>query len=252
VLSDRYRECETEMVAVLGDLLAKRLEYAASDSELFLDAAQNARLVASAERYYRAMYYGGAESWNLRDRHMFRTLEHLLAHRGPASKAVVWAHNSHVGDSRFTDMGRMRSEISLGELCRRHFGDRAALIGMGTHDGTVAAASDWGGPMEVKEVRPSRAGSLERQFHAASLPRALLHLDADPELREVLRTPRPERFIGVIYRPESEFASHYAEVEMPGQFDAWLWFDRTSAVTPLPAAQRRAGEDAPETWPFGT
>jgi protein-L-isoaspartate(D-aspartate) O-methyltransferase len=248
VLTDRYRQCERDMVAVLQDLMAKRLEYAAGDGEQFLDAAQNARLAASAERYYRAMYYGGAESWNLRDRHMFRTLEALLEHGGASAKAVVWAHNSHIGDARFTDMGRRRGELNLGELCRVHLGDRAALIGMGTHDGTVAAATEWDGEMEAKTVRPSREDSIERRFHEAGVPRCVLHLDANAELRRTIAAPHLERFIGVIYRPESELASHYAEVELPGQFDAFLWFDRTTAVTPLPTARR---QDAPETWPFG-
>jgi len=248
VLSERYRLCEADAVAALGDLLTKRLEYAHHDGEQFFDAAQNARLVAAAERYYRAMYYGSAESWNLRDRHMFDTLQQLLEHRGPRAKAVVWAHNSHIGDARFTDMGQVRGELNVGELCRRRFADQAALIGFGTHSGTVAAASDWDGPMEVKEVRPSRTDSVERQFHEAGLPRAALHLDTPGELRRRLRSPRLERFIGVIYRPETELQSHYAEVELPGQFDAFVWFDRSSAVMPLPTA-RRAG--VPETWPFG-
>ena len=248
VLSDRYRECEADMVAALKDLLAKRLEYVHHDGEQFFDATQNARLVAAAERYYRALYYGSTESWNLRDRHMFDTLQRLLEHRGDDAKAVVWAHNSHIGDARFTDMGRVRGELNLGELVRRRFADEAALIGFGTHAGTVAASSDWDGPMEVKEVKASRTDSVERQFHDAGVPRAILYLDAPGELRRRLRTSRLERFIGVIYRPETELQSHYAEVELPGQFDAFVWFDRTSAVTPLPTAQR---VDAPETWPFG-
>src|SRR5205085_8892045 len=135
VLSQRYRRCEKEIVATLTDLLAKRLAYAAQGDErggerLFA-AEQNARLVAAAERYYRAMYYGGAASWNLRDRHMFDTLVRLLEHRGPRSKAVVWAHNSHIGDARFTDMGRVRDELNLGQLCREGFGKDAAMIGLG-------------------------------------------------------------------------------------------------------------------------
>lgn len=248
VLSERYRECEADMVAALRELLARRLDYAGADGEQFFDAAQNARLVTAAERYYRAMYYGSAESWNLGDRHMFDTLVRLLEHRGDGAKAVVWAHNSHIGDARFTDMGRVRGELNLGELCRRRFAEEAALIGFGMHGGTVAAASDWDGPMEIKEIRPSRADSIECQFHDAGLARGVLCLDSPVELRRRLRTPRLERFIGVIYRPESELQSHYAEVELPGQFDAFVWFDRTSAVTPLVTARR---PEAPETWPFG-
>jgi protein-L-isoaspartate(D-aspartate) O-methyltransferase len=248
VLTERYRKCETELVGALRDLLAKRLEYAGRDGDQFFDAAQNARLAAAAERYYRAMYYGSAESWNLRDRHMFDTLERLLEHHGRDAKAVVWAHNSHIGDARATDMGRVRGELNLGELCRRRYADAMAAIGFGTHSGTVAAASDWDGPMEIKEVRLSREDSVERQFHDAGVPRSVLHLDTPGELRRRLRTPRLERFIGVIYRPESELQSHYAEVELPGQFDAYVWFDCTRAVTPLSTAVRPG---TPETWPFG-
>ena len=148
------------------ELLQRQLDYAAQDGEGFLDAAQNARLVASAERYYRIMYYGGAESWNLRDTHMFETLEHLLEARGPRSKAVVWAHNSHIGDARYTDMGVVREELNIGQLCRERFGDEAALIGFGTHTGTVAAASDWDGD----DGGQARAALPSRQLRAA-LPR---------------------------------------------------------------------------------
>jgi protein-L-isoaspartate(D-aspartate) O-methyltransferase len=248
VLTERYRLCEADVMAALRDLLAKRLDYARGDGDPFFDAAQNARLVTAAERYYRAMYYGSAESWNLRDRHMFDTLEHLLDHHGRDAKAVLWAHNSHIGDARFTDMGRVRGELNLGELCRRRFGDQAALIGFGTHGGTVAAASDWDGEMQVMDVQPSREDSIERQFHDAGVPRAVLHLDTPGELRRRLRAPRLERFIGVIYRPGTELQSHYAEVELPGQFDAYVWFDRTTAVTPLAARQ---SPGLSETWPFG-
>jgi erythromycin esterase-like protein len=125
-----------------------------ANGESFLHAAQNARLIASAEQYYRVMYYGGAESWNLRDRHMAGTLEHLLQARGPDSKSVVWAHNLHLGNARFTEIGRLRNELSLGQLCRERFGDEVAAIGFGKDSGTVAAAYDWNGDMEVMRVRP--------------------------------------------------------------------------------------------------
>src|SRR4051812_3402674 len=176
-LSRGYGECEKAVIATLTDLLGKRLDYAAKGDEHFFDAVQNAQLVASAERYYRIMYYGGAESWNLRDRHMFDTLTRLLEHRGPASKAVVWAHNSHIGDARFTDMGKVRDELNLGQLCRERFGEQAAMIGFGTHAGTVAAAADWGDEMEVMTVRPSRPDSVERLFHDSGLGRGVLMLD---------------------------------------------------------------------------
>ncbi|WP_273524238.1 erythromycin esterase family protein [Rhodosalinus sediminis] len=248
-LTEGYAACEEEVVTQLRDLLAHRLDYAAQDGESFLDAAQNARLIRAAERYYRIMYYGGAESWNLRDTHMFETLSNLLAARGPEAKAVVWAHNSHIGDARATEMGALRGELNLGQLCRERWGDEAALIGFGTNTGTVAAASDWGGPMEVKRVRPARADSVERLCHDSGVGRFLLDPRRDPALAERLAEARLERFIGVIYRPESELLSHYADAALSRQFDAWVWFDETEAVTPLRAEHLRAG--VPDTYPFG-
>ncbi|HET7409524.1 MAG TPA: protein-L-isoaspartate(D-aspartate) O-methyltransferase [Paracoccaceae bacterium] len=249
VLSDRYRDCEAEVIAQLRDLLERKLQYETQDGAGFLDAAQNARLIASAERYYKIMYYGGAESWNLRDTHMFETLCNLLDAGGPQAKAVVWAHNSHIGDARATEMGAARDELNIGQLVRERFGDEAALIGFGTHAGTVAAATDWGGDMEVKRVRPSREDSYERLCHDSGVPRFLLDLHADEALRTRLSDQRLERFIGVIYRPESELMSHYADACLPRQFDGWVWFDETRAVTPL--GPEHAREGAPETYPFG-
>ncbi|MGH8517022.1 MAG: erythromycin esterase family protein, partial [Panacagrimonas sp.] len=250
VLSERYRSCEEAVAAQCRSLLQKQLAYARSDGDDFLDAAQNARLVASAERYYRVMYYGGAESWNLRDTHMFQTLEHLLDAGGPSAKAVVWAHNSHIGDARFTEMGTMRNELNIGQLCRENFAEDAALIGFGTSAGTVAAATDWNGALEFMRVRPALKDSIEALCHEAGLPRFLLDLSPkrDPALRRRLLDPRPERFIGVIYRPDTERLSHYADVSLPQQFDAFVWFDQTKAVTPLGDEPARA--DVPETWPF--
>jgi erythromycin esterase-like protein len=248
VLTESYRKCEAEVIAQCRDLLRRELDYVADDEAGFLDAAQNARLIASAERYYRLMYYGGAESWNLRDTHMFETLEHLLKASGPETKAVVWAHNSHIGDARHTDMGQVRGELNIGQLCREHFGDGAALIGFGTHSGTVAAASDWDGEMEVKRVRPSHRDSYERLCHDSGVGRFLLHLGDDGAMRRGLLESRLERFIGVIYRPETELRSHYAEACLPEQLDAWAWFDGTNAVTAL-GEHRGAG--VPDTYPSG-
>lgn len=249
VLTSGYRTCEEAVVRQCRDLFARRLDYTARDGESFLDATQNARLVASAERYYRIMYYGGAETWNLRDRHMFETLEQVLDAKGPTAKAVIWAHNSHIGDARQTEMGQLRDELNIGQLCRQRFAGEAALIGFGTHAGTVAAATDWDGEMEIKEVRPSHADSVERLCHDSGKPRFLLHFGRDAPLDAALAAQRPERFIGVIYRPETELMSHYADAALSRQFDAYVWFDRTRAVTPLPAPE--IGGRVPDTYPFG-
>ena len=182
-LSGRYRVCEKEAVAMLRDMLSRELDYAQRDGERFLDAVQNARLVADAERYYRAMYYGASESWNQRDRHMFDTLERLLAFHGPSSKAVVWAHNSHLGDARATEMSA-RGELNLGQLCRQRFGDAAFLVGFGTDHGTVAAAHDWDGPMRIMNLRPAHPESYERLCHDSGVRAFLLHL-REPSREEV-------------------------------------------------------------------
>jgi len=248
-LTGSYPTCESDVVRTLGDLLAKRRAYAEHDGERFLDAEQNARLVANAERYYRIMYYGSRASWNLRDSHMFETLKNLLAFHGADSKAVVWAHNSHVGNAAATEMAA-RGEYNIGQLCRKEFGDRAYLIGFGTHSGTVAAASEWDGPMEVKQVRPALANSYEKLCHATGLARFMLGLRGRGDLcgPQGLGKERLERAIGVIYRPETELASHYFQASLPQQFDEYVWFDDTHAVTPLDTAEIKG---LPDTYPFG-
>jgi erythromycin esterase-like protein len=233
VLTASYRSCESEVVRMLQDLLEQRLATTAPQDESSFEAVQNARLVADAESYYRAMYYGASESWNLRDRHMCDCLEQLLAFHGPRSKAVVWAHNSHVGDAAATDMAA-RGEWNLGELCRRELADGGVYgIGFGTDHGTVAAASQWGGPMESKRMRPSLAESYERLCHESGVPRFVLPLRQPPELVELLTEPRLQRAIGVVYLPETERTSHYGHVVLPNQFDELIWFDRTDAVRPV-------------------
>jgi protein-L-isoaspartate(D-aspartate) O-methyltransferase len=249
-LTTGHAKCEDAVTAMLRDLFAKQMEYRKQDDEDFLDAAQNARLIASAERYYRVMYHGSAESWNLRDRHMFGTLEALLDWRGESSKAVVWAHNSHIGNAAATEMGLVRDEISIGQLCRDRFGSEASLIGCGTDRGTVAAASDWDGPMEIKLVRPAHRDSYERLCRDSGVDKFLIDLreDEQPKLYEGLLYPRLERAIGVIYRPETELASHYFDASLPKQFDGYVWFEETRAVTPLPTVEQVG---MPETYPFG-
>ena len=247
-LNGSYPTCEDDVVTALRDLLDKRQAYATHDGERFLDAVQNARLVANAERYYRIMYYGSRASWNLRDEHMFETLKSLRAHHGPGSKGIVWAHNSHIGDASATEMSA-RGEHNLGQLCRKEFGNDCYAIGFGTDHGTVAAASDWDGPMEIKTVRPAMANSYEKLCHDARVPNFMLPLrDRDSAHVRGLLKPRLERAIGVIYRPESEGASHYFDAVLPRQFDEYIWFDETTAVTPFKTAEL---EGLPDTYPFG-
>ena len=248
-LTGAYKKCDQDVAHMLVELLQKREAIGPRDTEQFFDAAQNARLVANAERYYRIMYYGSRASWNLRDTHMFETLKNILDHYGPKSKAVVWAHNSHVGNAKATEMSK-RGELNIGELCRRHFASHSYHIGFGTNDGTVAAASEWDGSMQVMPVRPAHAQSYERLFHMTNVPGLMLPLRTGPseELRRTLAKPRLERAIGVIYRPESELASHYFEAVLPEQFDEYIWIDHTSAVKPFDVAQL---EELPETYPFG-
>jgi protein-L-isoaspartate(D-aspartate) O-methyltransferase len=248
-LTGHYQTCEGEVVSMLKDLLAKQRLYAEHDGERFLDVVQNARLVANAERYYRTMYYGSRASWNLRDSHMFETLQTLLAFHGSASKAIVWAHNSHVGDSAATEMSS-RGEYNIGELCRKEFGASCYSIGFGTHHGSVAAASDWDGPMEVKQVRPALSGSYESLCHDAGGAQWFLPL-RDPIVPDVVRglsTPLLERAIGVIYRPETELQSHYFQAILPRQFDEYIWFDESRAVSPIETHELRG---LPDTYPFG-
>jgi protein-L-isoaspartate(D-aspartate) O-methyltransferase len=248
-LTAGYRSCEADVVAMLRELLHARSSYGGYDGERFLDALQNARLVANAERYYRTMYYGSRESWNLRDGHMFETLRTLLDFRGAQSRAVVWAHNSHVGDSAATEMA-LRGEFNLGRLCRKAFGPQAYAIGFGTHAGQVAAADSWGGDMQVMELRPSVAGSHERVFHDSGVPGLLLPLralPADPDLAG-LRESRLQRAVGVLYRPQTEMVSHYYESVLPEQYDEYIWFDRSHAVTALDSLSL---EGLPQTYPFG-
>lgn len=248
-LTDRYRTCEREVVSNLTDLLARRPLYLMKDGDRYFDALQNARLIANAERYYRVMYYGSRAAWNLRDQHMFDTLKSLLDFHGVGSKGIVWAHNSHVGDSSAMEMS-LRGEFNIGHLCRQAFGTAVYSIGFGTHSGTVAAASDWGAPMETKTVRPGLGGSYEKLFHESGTARFVLPLDGSlpAEVFQGLSIPRLERAIGVVYRPETERQSHYFDAVLPRQFDEYIWFDHTHAITPIRTEEI---EGLPETYPFG-
>lgn len=240
--------CEDEVVLQLRGLLDNRLSYVRRDANFF-DAEQNARIVHAAEHYYRLMYRSATDSWNLRDRHMFDTLMRLLKARGTAAKAVVWAHNSHIGNAAVTAMG-WQGEFNIGESCRAALGDAAVLIGFGTDRGTVAAADDWGGTMKVKTVLPARPDSHEHVFRQAFVESSLTEWRTGnkAELRDVLMQPRMERAIGVVYRPEAELASHYFEAVLADQFDAYVWFEQTTAVTPLAGGRPHGAAD---TYPFG-
>ncbi|HKT80918.1 MAG TPA: erythromycin esterase family protein [Vicinamibacterales bacterium] len=249
------RSCEDEVVAQLLELRRAAAEYVTRDGHVAADdfffAEQNARLVRNAEQYYRTMFGGRASSWNLRDTHMMETLEALLDHvrtvNGEA-RAVVWAHNSHLGDARATEMSD-RGECNLGQLVRQVHGESAFLVGFTTHTGTVSAASDWDEPVERKRVRPSIEGSYERLFHQVGLERFLLLLRR-PSTREALPESLLERAIGVIYRPDSERVSHYFRARLIDQFDAVLHVDESNALEPL-ERWARDEVDLPETYPSG-
>jgi erythromycin esterase-like protein len=241
------RSCEDAVVEQLVALLEERLRYAAADGEKYFDAEQNARVVCAAESYYRAMYQGSVESWNLRDTHMFDTLLRLLELRGPQSKIIVWAHNSHIGDAGATAMGE-QGEFNIGQLCRVKFSEQALEIGFSTDRGRLVAADDWGDPPQIKDVIPARADSWERVLRDARKPRALFDWRENRRLRDAVSVRRLERAIGVIYRPETERWSHYFDAHLGRQFDAVVWFEETNPVTPLAGAP---AEGAPDIYPFG-
>ena len=250
-LTGQYEALEGAVVKQLEELLAHRIEYARHDRDRYFDAVCNARVVANAERYYRMMYYGSVESWNLREQHMFDTLQALLAAGGSSSKAIVWAHNSHVGDAAATEHVE-RGELNLGRLCRKQFGARAYSVGFGTDHGTVLAARGWGENVEKMRVRPAEAGSYERLFHQTGIPAFMLPLRAPKRLalRDELRERRLERAIGVVYRPAAELRNHYFEASLPTQFDEYVWFDETHALSPL--GEQPKFHQVHDTWPFGT
>jgi erythromycin esterase-like protein len=240
--------CEGEVIAQLLELQQRQ----SGDEEHFA-ALQNARVVRDAERYYRAMLGDPASSWNLRDTHMADTLDALLEHlqlRTGGSKVVVWAHNSHVGDARGTQLGEL-GELTMGQLARERHPGLVRLIGQSTWGGTVTAASDWGGPAERKGLRPGVPGSCEALFHDAGIPAFALFLDELGEAAGALREPRLQRAIGVIYRPQTERQSHYFFARLPMEFDALLHFDRTRALEPLERTAAWVRGEAPETYPTG-
>jgi erythromycin esterase-like protein len=250
------RSCEDEAVSELVELRRAASDYSRRDGRLtpddFFFAEQNARVVKNAEEYYRAMFRGRVLSWNLRDRHMVETLDALLVYlstRSKPAKVVVWAHNSHLGDARATEMG-VAGEWNVGELVRKRHPAEAFLLGMTTFEGTVTAAEDWHAPAERKRVRPGLAGSYEELFHGLGLQRFYLSL-LGSRPRHILSEPLLERAIGVVYRPDTERQSHYFHASLADQFDGVLHIDRTRAVEPLERTAEWARGEVPETFPVG-
>ncbi len=248
------KSCEEEVVSQLVELHRRAAEYARRDGRIAADeyfyASQNARLVLNAERYYRSMFRGRVSSWNLRDRHMVETLESLRQYLGAQAKIVVWAHNSHLGDARATSMGQ-EGEWNVGQIVRELHDRDAVLVGLTTHHGTVTAASNWDGPAERKRVRPALVNSYEALFHDVSIPRFFLTLRNMGHATSALNEPLLERAIGVIYRPETERASHYFQARLSPQFDAVIHFDETRAVEPLERTVEWQEGEVPETFPTG-
>jgi erythromycin esterase-like protein len=249
--------CEREVVAQLVELSRQRAEYASRDGRVAADdyffAHQNARLVRNAEVYYRTMFHGHVESWNVRDQHMGETIAELLAFLDGTTrraKVVVWAHNSHLGDARATQMGDM-GELNVGQLMRQKFATDALLVGFTTFTGSVTAASAWDGPAHRKHVRPALADSYERIFHQVGVPRFLLNLRGDSALWSALEGPHLERAIGVLYLPETERQSHYFQARLSDQFDFVLHFDETRAVEPLERTALWEDGELAETYPSG-
>jgi erythromycin esterase-like protein len=235
--------CEAE---VIGLLTAQRRRALAGGD---FAAWQNAEVVAGAEHYYRAMVHGGPKSWNVRDRHMDETLARLLTRYGAGARAVVWAHNTHVGDSRATDQSR-HGEVTIGELARERFADgEVALVGFGSHHGTVVAGSAWGSPAEVMTLPAAREDSLEDVLHAAAPPAALMVFPPYAQRPDVLVDELGHRAVGVVYRPERERLGNYVPTVLGERYDAFLWFDETTALRPL--VTRATGTLEPETFPSG-
>jgi erythromycin esterase-like protein len=249
--------CENEVVQQLAELQRHAADFLSRDGRIAADelffAEQNARVAKDAEHYYRAMYRGRPNTWNLRDTHMVDTLDNLFQHleqQGERPKAVVWAHNSHLGDARATQMGE-RGELNVGQLVRERHGRECVNVGFTTYTGTVTAASDWGGIAERKRVRPGMEDSFELMFHEVGIPKFLLTIRRNRDLVEQLKPAHLERAIGVIYRPDTERWSHYFHASLSQQFDAVIHFDETRAVEPLERTADWDEGELPETYPSG-
>lgn len=252
---DPSASCENEAVQQLVELQQRAADFLSRDGRMAADelffAEQNARVAKNAEHYYRAMYRGRPNTWNLRDTHMVDTLDNLTAHfiqRGEQPKGIIWAHNSHLGDASATDMSR-RGEVNVGQLMRERHPDETVLVGFTTYSGTVTAASDWGEPAEQKRVRPGMSDSYEELLHEVEIPNFLLTLRDHRNLNRRLAAPLLERAIGVIYRPDTERWSHYFHARLSEQFDAIVHFDHSRAVEPLERTSQWEAGELPETYP---
>jgi erythromycin esterase len=240
--------CEEEVVRILSDLRAKGPDYAEEGREAYFNAEQNALVARNAERYYRAMIRGGAQSWNVRDTHMIETLERLLQHHGRDSKAIVWEHNTHVGDARATDMARV-GMVNVGSLSRERWGADVVIAGFSSHRGSVIAGSEWGAPMQRMKVPEAREGSWEHVFHEAGPEDRLVMMD-DLDDVEAAQDARGHRAIGVVYHPEREARGNYVPSVLPFRYDAMLYIDHSHALHPL-KMQGKLEHDPPETYPSG-
>jgi erythromycin esterase-like protein len=240
--------CEDEVVALLEELHSKAPRHRDDGREAFFAAEQNALVVEGAEAYYRAMVRGGPDSWNIRDRHMTETLERLMRHHGPDAKAIVWEHNTHIGDARATDMAD-DGMVNVGQLVReRHAGDGVVLVGFGSHRGRVIAGDEWEAPMESMPVPPAREGSWEDVLHRAGASDKLLLFDGVRDDDDVIEE-RGHRAIGVVYHPHSERFGNYVPTVLPRRYDAFCYIDETRALHPLhPRADLRK---MPDTYPSG-
>lgn len=252
------QSCEQEIVAQLLELLNKTYQIMKTNGFVAQDehfcAIQNARLILKAEEYYRSMFRGRTESWNVRDKHMFETLQNLAEHLSEQlnreAKIIVWAHNSHVGNAAATEMSK-HGELNIGQMVRQSYGNKSLLVGFSTCRGTVAAASDWDSPMQRKKLCPPLSGSYEEIFHHVGHKQFLLNLMENNEAVDLLMEPKLQRAIGVVYRPDTERYSHYLSVCLPEQFDFMLHYDDTTAVEPLETDTQWHHGDLDDTYPSG-
>jgi erythromycin esterase len=237
--------CEDEVVNLLKEIQRKIPLYDSGKENVF-STEQNALIAVNAEKYYRAMVKGDSESWNVRDAHMMETLERLMEFHGPHAKAIVWAHNTHIGDAGATDMVDS-GMYNIGELVRNKFNGQTALVGFGSYKGSVIAGSRWGAPMQNMEVPEGRKNSWEYLLHAAGNENKLLFLtDFDDP---IFSNRIGHRAIGVVYRPEFERYGNYVPSVLSKRYDAFIYLDKTKALHPLHIEPR--GDEMPETYPFG-